>query len=164
MIIIILRVISLAAESIHNTLVIVVIGLLCSEYILCRERGVVKTKKVLSILLAIALLGGAMILFEFFVGRGAVSPNIFIYMPGIALILCLAFLSKRLNPFGASAFHFRVFAGATAIILILSALYVFLQDPLIVFGSTMAQVVAVIGFYFYVISLFIMCDNAKTLP
>jgi hypothetical protein len=153
MIIVILRVVNLAAEFIHNTLAIVIIGLLSSEYILCRcKQGGAKTKRVLLILLAIALLGSAMILFEFFIGRGAILPKIFIYIPGISLLLYLAFLSRRLSPVGSAAFHFRVFVGATAAILVLSALHVFIQGPLITFASNAAQVVAVAGFYFYTIS------------
>lgn len=133
----------LAGEFINHAVVVVIIGLLTVQYSVYRSKAIL-------MLLTIPVLGSLMLLFEFFIGRGDVWPNVFIHVPGISLLLYLAFAFHRTFTSKMDR-YFYTYITFTALILSASIFYIFVQHQLVILASTLVQVAAVVSFYFYVI-------------
>lgn len=160
---ILIQVIQLAAEFLNHALAIVLIGFLSVELALCRHRRYnSKMKRAIIILFAMSLLGGALMLFEFFVGRGAIQPDIFLHVPGITGLLYVLFAVRRLGPALAPKRSFNWLLGSLFVILILTVLYIFTQSSMVIFFSTLAQTAAAISFYFYALGFLIAGEKAES--
>lgn len=150
----------LAGEFITHAILLVLIGALAVESFISRRYGSSSQKtKSISLLLAIVSLGAAMIWFEFFVGRGAIWPNLIIYAPGIILIFYLVFLFERSSRAVPPKIYSYSFLGAVAAILVFTVVFVFTQHQLVVLGSTVSQVVGVISLFLYIHSFLILKED-----
>lgn len=153
---IILQPFILAGEFTIHALAVVLIGVLLVEYILLqREPGNRQKKKPILLLLGIITLSTLMTLFDFFIGQGAIWPNIFIYVPGIAVILYLAFLFKNGNSHKGASIYFYPFISAVGVTFLCTILFIFTQHPFVAWGSTLSQVIGVVAFFLYIHSFLI---------
>lgn len=150
----------LAGEFMVNTLIITLMGALMVEYFAhCLGRHN-RHQRAVRLLLAIVFIGSTMILYEFFIGRGAIWPNAF-YVPGIILIFYLGWRFRRLSGGLGSKSYFRSFIAALMVIFVATVAYLLTQHPLVEFSSIVGQVAAASTLFLYILSFLAASGEAQ---